>query len=96
MPRHCAQRSTKREYYWSLVLNRSLANQESVAIASDDDESGELDYQELANLAEALGSDLSPRQLEVALDVLDTDRSGSISFAEFSAWWNSDAGIGLV
>ena len=73
-----------------------LANQESVAIASDDDESGELDYQELASLAEALGSDLSPRQLEVALDVLDTDRSGSISFAEFSAWWNSDAGIGLV
>ena len=47
-------------------------------------------------MAEALGSDLSPRQLEVALDVLDTDRSGAISFAEFSAWWNSDAGIGLV
>jgi len=30
-------------------------------------------------------------QLEVAIDMLDSDRDGTISYEEFSAWWSSDS-----
>jgi Ca2+-binding EF-hand superfamily protein len=34
-----------------------------------------------------MGSELTQRQLEVAIDLLDSDRDGTVSFEEFSAWW---------
>lgn len=35
---------------------------------------------------------LSSEEVQAALDVLDTDRSGSIDFTEWVAWWVAKAG----
>eukprot|EP01043_Picozoa_sp_COSAG02_P050264 COSAG02_NODE_5148_length_4590_cov_5.242485_3_plen_462_part_00 len=56
---------------------------------ADADESGGLDCAELAGLAASLGSELTPRQLEVAIDLLDSDRDGTVSYEEFVAWWDT-------
>ena len=58
---------------------------------ADIDKSGALDSAELAGLASSLGSDLTPRQLEVAIDLLDGDRDGTVSYEEFSAWWGAQS-----
>jgi Ca2+-binding EF-hand superfamily protein len=55
----------------------------------DRDRSGSIDSQEFARLLEALGQDLSDDELLIALDVVDTDASGRISWTEFKAWWVS-------
>jgi Ca2+-binding EF-hand superfamily protein len=56
---------------------------------ADVDNSGALDSAELARLASSLGSELTPRQLEVAIDLLDIDRDGTVSYEEFCAWWGA-------
>ncbi len=61
---------------------------------ADVDNSGALDSAELAQLASSLGSDLTPRQLEVAIDLLDSDRDGTVSYEEFCAWWGAQAQSG--
>jgi Ca2+-binding EF-hand superfamily protein len=53
----------------------------------DRDGSGSMDAAELARLLEALGMSPSEEDLRVALDVVDRNRSGKISWSEFSAWW---------
>lgn len=60
---------------------------------ADKDQSGALSASELAGLAVTLGSELDKHQLHVAIDMLDTDRNGTISFEEFSAWWGSSGGL---
>lgn len=55
----------------------------------DRDGSGSIDRAELARLLEALGQELSEEELEVALDVVDANHSGRISWAEFQAWWSA-------
>lgn len=55
----------------------------------DRDGSGSIDSQEFARMLEALGQDLSDDELLIALDVVDTDASGRISWTEFKAWWVS-------
>lgn len=49
--------------------------------------SGSIDAAELARLLEALGAPPSEEELAIALDVVDRNRSGKISWSEFSAWW---------
>lgn len=53
----------------------------------DRDASGSIDAAELARLLEALGMAPTEEELSVALDVVDRDRSGKISWSEFRAWW---------
>jgi Ca2+-binding EF-hand superfamily protein len=55
----------------------------------DRDASGSIDRAEFARLLEALGMDLEEEELEVALDVVDANHSGRISWDEFKAWWSS-------
>mmetsp|Transcript_2717 Transcript_2717/g.3868 ORF Transcript_2717/g.3868 Transcript_2717/m.3868 type:complete len:272 (+) Transcript_2717:50-865(+) len=55
----------------------------------DTDKSGDLDSREFANLAKALGHELSHPLLETTIKLLDTDRSGTISLKEFLDWYNS-------
>ncbi len=55
----------------------------------DRDGSGSIDSQEFARMLEALGQDLTDDELLIALDVVDTDASGRISWSEFKAWWVS-------
>ena len=63
--------------------------------AADADKSGALDYTELAQLAGSLGSEMTTRQLEIAIDMIDLDRNGQIDFEEFHAWWTGAARLDL-
>ncbi|AKQ67820.1 Ku domain protein [Myxococcus hansupus] len=55
----------------------------------DRDRTGTIDRAEFARLLEALGQNISDEELEIAIDIVDTDRTGKISWNEFRAWWNS-------
>jgi hypothetical protein len=54
----------------------------------DTDGSGSIDKHELGALSAALGYPLDNRTLQQALSVLDQSGDGTISFEEFSWWWN--------
>jgi Ca2+-binding EF-hand superfamily protein len=55
----------------------------------DRDGSGSIDRNELSRLLEALGQDLPEVELSVALEVIDINHSGRISWDEFKAWWSA-------
>jgi Ca2+-binding EF-hand superfamily protein len=57
--------------------------------AYDRDNSGSIDRRELARLLEALGMAVTEDELAVAVDVVDANHSGKISWPEFRAWWAS-------
>ncbi len=59
--------------------------------AYDRDGSGSIDRGELARLLEALGQAPDEESLAIALDVVDANHSGRISWVEFRAWWQSQA-----
>ena len=54
---------------------------------------GSIDASELGALCAQLGFTLSKRQLRKALEEMDADGSGEVSFDEFSDWWIA-AGLG--
>eukprot|EP01043_Picozoa_sp_COSAG02_P039313 COSAG02_NODE_3095_length_7381_cov_3.337682_1_plen_1163_part_10 len=61
--------------------------------AVDVDRSGELSEDEVANLYYmARGENLSTKQLRDAIASMDSDRSGSVDFAEFERWWHEHGG----
>ena len=53
----------------------------------DRDGSGSIDRDELSRLLEALGQEQGEDELAVALEVIDVNHSGRISWDEFKAWW---------
>lgn len=55
----------------------------------DRDGSGSIDRAELSRLLEALGQDLPEEELAIALDAIDLNHSGRISWDEFKAWWSA-------
>lgn len=57
--------------------------------AYDRDGSGSIDRSEFSRLLEALGMTPDEEELAVALDVVDANHSGKISWPEFYAWWTS-------
>jgi hypothetical protein len=57
--------------------------------AYDRDGSGSIDRAEFARLLEALGQNPTEMELTIALDVVDANHSGKISWDEFKAWWSS-------
>lgn len=57
--------------------------------AFDKDNSGTLTKTELALATETLGAAFTADQLVEIFKLLDTDKSGSIDYNEFRAWWTS-------
>lgn len=55
----------------------------------DRDGSGSIDRAEFTRLLEALGMTPGEEELSVALDVVDANHSGKISWDEFKAWWTN-------
>ena len=53
----------------------------------DRDGSGALDIDEVAELCRSLGKSLSKKEVHAALEAMDADGSGEISFEEFQPWW---------
>ena len=56
----------------------------------DEDNSGFIDLNELRELLEKLGEDLSEDELQQAFKELDQDSSGEIEFFEFVEWFTSE------
>ena len=55
----------------------------------DTDKSGDLDLDELRNLASEMGKELTERELQDAIDEMDEDGGGTVCFPEFAEWWTS-------
>ncbi len=55
----------------------------------DRDGSGSIDKAELSRLLEALGQDVPEEELAIAIDAIDLNHSGRISWDEFQAWWSA-------
>lgn len=55
----------------------------------DRDGSGSIDLAELDRLLQALGAPANEGELEMAFDIIDTNRNRKISWDEFNAWWRS-------
>ncbi|MCK8501084.1 EF-hand domain-containing protein [Myxococcus fulvus] len=55
----------------------------------DRNRTGAIERAEFARLLEALGQDVTDEELEIALDIVDADGTGRISWMEFKAWWRS-------
>ena len=53
----------------------------------DRDGSGALDINEVAELCKRLGKSLNKKEVDAALEAMDADGSGEISFEEFQPWW---------
>jgi calcium-binding protein CML len=56
----------------------------------DRDKNGSIDPTELLELLRALGEEPSADDLAMAIEGLDTDHNGRISFAEFVSWWGNE------
>ena len=54
----------------------------------DSDGNGHIDEAEFAELAKALGCNLSRMEVAVALLAIDVNGNRKIEFGEFAAWWN--------
>lgn len=55
----------------------------------DRDGSGSISRGEFARMLEAMGQDLTEPELDAALEVVDANHSGLISWAEFRDWWKA-------
>jgi hypothetical protein len=55
----------------------------------DRNRTGYIERAEFARLLEALGQNITDEELEIAIDIVDTDRSGKITWKEFKNWWTS-------
>jgi hypothetical protein len=55
----------------------------------DRDGSASIDRNELSRLLEALGQEIPEDELAIALEVIDVNHSGRISWEEFKAWWSA-------
>ncbi|KAH7472197.1 hypothetical protein PRIC1_005349 [Phytophthora ramorum] len=53
----------------------------------DQNGSGDIDVDELRDIAEDLGEPLSEIELKYLAKEFDTDESGAISWTEFITWW---------
>mgnify|MGYP006309173809 CR=1 FL=1 len=54
----------------------------------DEDDNGEIDREEFADLMAALSADMSEDELDVGFAAIDTDGSGLIDFDEFYEWFS--------
>lgn len=67
-------------------------NEESIRNAFaqyDTNNNDEISASELSNLFRALGENMSGQEFRAALDYLDTDHSGTISYSEFKQWYET-------
>lgn len=61
-----------------------------IFIDADVNKDGVLDYKEMEVLTEQLGIDLTPNEIQVIVNYLDTDRDGKVNAAEFQTWFEQN------
>eukprot|EP01052_Picozoa_sp_SAG31_P007500 SAG31_NODE_357_length_17115_cov_64.211801_12_plen_306_part_00 len=57
----------------------------------DTDECGYIDRDQVASLTKKLGRKLDQKQLDKAMDLMDPDGDGEVTFTEFEHWWETHA-----
>jgi len=55
----------------------------------DRNRTGSIEQREFARLLEALGQNINDEELAIAFDIIDTERTGKISWKQFKNWWTS-------
>ena len=55
----------------------------------DRNRTGSIEHPEFARLLEALGQNINDEELAIAFDIIDTERTGKISWKQFKNWWTS-------
>jgi hypothetical protein len=55
----------------------------------DRNRTGSIEQREFARLLEALGQNINDEELAIAFDIIDTERTGQISWKQFKNWWTS-------
>jgi Ca2+-binding EF-hand superfamily protein len=57
---------------------------------NDRDADGRIQVGEFAEMLDELEADMSPKEIEVGFQDIDTNDDGLIDFGEFVAWWTED------
>jgi Ca2+-binding EF-hand superfamily protein len=57
---------------------------------NDRDGDGRIQVDEFAEMLDELEADMSPKDIEVGFQDIDTNDDGLIDFGEFVAWWTED------
>ena len=55
---------------------------------NDANDDGKIEFEEFISMLEALESGIGRDAAQIGFDSIDGDRSGSIDFDEFVAWWS--------
>eukprot|EP01043_Picozoa_sp_COSAG02_P092320 COSAG02_NODE_28949_length_579_cov_0.700000_1_plen_192_part_11 len=83
----------KSEQLVGVVDGPSIKDARALFDEVDADHSGELDEKEVARLyKKARGQKLGRENLKAAMQEMDTDGGGGVSFAEFEKWWGANGG----
>eukprot|EP01048_Picozoa_sp_COSAG05_P009420 COSAG05_NODE_773_length_7441_cov_3.657042_2_plen_1076_part_00 len=79
----------------ALIQNHRTGNVKEIFNSLDKEGTGSLDMEDCESAAEMLadkmGFHVSQDEMDTAFMKMDLDASGEVSFAEFSAWWQSTA-----
>jgi Ca2+-binding EF-hand superfamily protein len=70
--------------------DEKLAELREIFSHFDKDKSDSIEANELLRLLRALGDEPTADDLAMALEALDTDHNGRISFEEFTSWWANE------
>lgn len=73
------------------AVGMSEAEAADIALAFarfDLDDNGRLDAREFAAMLQSLGASVSDAEAAAAMEALDANGDGLVSFAEFAAWWS--------
>ena len=57
---------------------------------NDRDADGSIQVDEFAAMLDELEADMSPKDIEIGFQDIDTNDDGLIDFSEFVAWWTED------
>ena len=57
---------------------------------NDRDGDGRIQVGEFSEMLDELEADMSPKDIEVGFQDIDTNDDGLIDFGEFVAWWTED------
>jgi len=57
---------------------------------NDRDADGRIQVNEFSEMLDELEADMSPKDIEVGFQDIDTNDDGLIDFGEFVAWWTED------
>ena len=72
------------------LSDADLAGFREVFDLVDKDKSGAIEMEEVEELTQLLGMDLTRDEVELLVREIDKDGNGEVDFEEFYDWWTSD------